>query len=155
MATSALKRKEAHSSAGREEAQAGGRVLLVEDNREVAQAAEGMLTAAGYSVAWADSATAALALLDGGETFDAVLSDIVMEGGMSGLELASAVKRRWPDLPIVLMTGYSEALGKGATTGLPVLSKPFGEAEVVAAIRAARSSTSAEPAPDNIIRLPR
>jgi len=117
----------------------GGRILLVEDNADVARTAEGMLTAAGHEVAWAPNGAAALDRMERGEAFDAVLSDIVMDGGLSGLDLARRLRERRPDLPIVLMTGYSEALAAGVPDGLPVLTKPFGQAELLAALRAARA----------------
>ncbi len=114
-----------------------GHILLVEDNAEVARATEGMLTAAGCSVVWAPNGATALELIDS-ERFDAVLSDIVMDGGLSGLELASRLRERWPELPVVLMTGFSEALAAGIPEGLPVLTKPFGQADLLAALGAAR-----------------
>ena len=61
-------------------------------------------------------------------------------------------KTRWPGLPLVLMTGYSEALATGSSRGLHVLSKPFREAELVAALRAAKRS-AAHAASSNVIRL--
>jgi signal transduction histidine kinase/ActR/RegA family two-component response regulator len=133
----------------------GGRVLLVEDNREVAQVTEGMLAAAGYEVVWVKEAAAALALIRQGEAFDLVLSDIVMDGGMSGLELARTLQNQWPDLPVVLMTGYSEALVKGSTTGLTILSKPFREVDAIAAIRSARGVRSTTPSGNNVIQIRR
>jgi two-component system NtrC family sensor kinase len=132
----------------------GGRVLLVEDNREVAQITEGMLRAAGYAVMWVKGPAAALDLVAGGEAFDIVLSDIVMEGGLSGLDLADRLHQRRPDLPILLMTGYSEALATGSSRGLRVLSKPFREAELVAALRGVRRVAGQAP-PSNVIRLGR
>ncbi len=117
--------------------QAYARLLLVEDNREVAQVTDSMLTVAGYSVVWASSGAAALELLDKGEVFDAVLSDIVMEGDLSGLDVALLVRARYPAMPIVLMTGYSEALAKSSSRGFPVLSKPFTPADAIVALQAA------------------
>ncbi|PWC56088.1 hypothetical protein TSO221_03010 [Azospirillum sp. TSO22-1] len=125
-------------------ADAAGRILLVEDNPDVARTTEDMLTAAGHRVSWVPSGPAALARIDAGEAFDAVLSDIVMEGGLSGLELAQRLRERRPALPIVLMTGYSEALAAGVPGGLPVLGKPFGQAEVLAALRSARAGAEPE-----------
>jgi signal transduction histidine kinase/ActR/RegA family two-component response regulator len=134
----------------------GGRVLLVEDNREVAEVTEAMLNSAGYAVLWADNPAAALTLLERGDQFDAVLSDIVMEGGASGLDLAERLRERWSDLPVLLMTGYSEALATGSSRGLTVLSKPFREAELVAALRAVRHSAGAvKGSLSNVIRLSR
>jgi signal transduction histidine kinase/ActR/RegA family two-component response regulator len=129
-----------------------GRILLVEDNREVAQVTETMLTAAGYTVTWVSNTAAALNMLEQ-EQFDAVLSDIVIEGGLSGLDLADRLRERWPDLPLVLMTGYSEALATGSSRGLRVLSKPFGEAELVGALKSARRAP--QTSPSNVIRLAR
>jgi CheY-like chemotaxis protein len=117
--------------------EAGGRVLLVEDNNEVAEVTASMLTDAGYHIERANSAWAALDLLAKGEVFDIILSDIVMEG-MSGLELAQSVLKEKPDLPIVLMTGYSEALNRANLKDVSVLLKPFSQQEVRAALAAAR-----------------
>jgi two-component system NtrC family sensor kinase len=113
-----------------------------------------MLTSAGYSVRWADNPATALALLERGEPFEIVLSDIVMEGGVSGLDLAERLRERWPDLPVLLMTGYSEALATGSSRGLTVLSKPFREAELASALHAARHSP-VKSSPSNVIRLTR
>ncbi len=120
-----------------------GRLLLVEDNAEVGAVTEAMLADAGYVVTRVDGATQALALVDAGTPFDVVLSDIVMEGGMSGLELAPLLAERRPGLPILLMTGYSEALARGAGCGFPVLPKPFHQTQLVAALAAARGAPSA------------
>jgi signal transduction histidine kinase/ActR/RegA family two-component response regulator len=130
-----------------------GRILLVEDNRDVAQVTETMLASAGYTVKWAHGPQAALDLIEKDEPFDAVLSDIVMEGGLSGLDLAERLREGRPDLPVVLMTGYSEALATGASSGWRVLSKPFREAEMVAALREARRAAHAPPS--NVVRLTR
>ncbi len=130
-----------------------GRILLVEDNRDVAQVTETMLTTAGYTVVLAHGPQAALDIIESSAPFDAVLSDIVMEGGISGFELAERLRERRPDMPVLLMTGYSEALATGTSRGLPVLSKPFRQAEVVAALRAARRAAPA--ASSNVVRLAR
>ena len=57
----------------------------------------------------ASSAQAALGALADGRSVDMVLSDIMMPGGVTGLQLAREIQRRHPDLPIVLTTGYVEA----------------------------------------------
>jgi len=122
-----------------------GRVLLVEDNADVGQVTEAMLSSVGYVVTRANSGPEALHLLDRPSAeFDVVLTDIVMDGGMSGLDLASRIRDRRPELPIVLMTGYSDALRKSTQLGLPVLSKPFRLNDAVAALRGARRDSVAE-----------
>jgi two-component system NtrC family sensor kinase len=130
-----------------------GRVLLVEDNPEVAQVTESMLLAAGYTATCVNNANSALQLIQRDNSVDVVLSDIVMEG-MSGLELADGIRQRRPELPIVLMTGYSEALARGSSQGLPVLSKPFRQAELISALRGAKARAS-QPSSGNVIRLSR
>jgi CheY-like chemotaxis protein len=70
-------------------------------------------------------AAEALAVLSNGRRFDLVLSDIVMPGGANGIELANQIRRRRPDMPVLLTTGYSEALGNAADIGFRVLRKPY------------------------------
>jgi len=117
-----------------------GHILLVEDNPDVAQVTEAMLVSAGYTVSCSKSARQALDRLAVGETFDVIVSDIVMEG-MSGLELNRRVRDAWPHMAFVLMTGYSESLLAGSPKGVPVLSKPFFQNDLVEAIRAAQNAT--------------
>ena len=71
----------------------------------------------------------------GGATVDAVFSDVVMPGGMSGIELAQLARRSWPDLPVLLTTGYSEQLSRTAPpAGIEVLPKPYQPDEMAAAL---------------------
>jgi signal transduction histidine kinase/CheY-like chemotaxis protein len=119
-----------------------GRVFLVEDNAAVAEAIEAMLTSLGFTVARAAEASSALARLEGGDSADVVLSDIVMDG-MSGLDLARRLRAVRPDLPIVLMTGYSEALAGRPSEDFPILAKPFGPQDLTGAIGRARARSIA------------
>ena len=104
-------------------AQALGRVMVVEDDAFVAELAAGMLNELGFEAVVAHSATEALEQLTSGEKPKLVFSDIVMPGGISGIELARKVRDRFPELPILLTTGYSENVG--GTHGFPVLQKPY------------------------------
>ena len=116
-----------------------GRLLLVEDNTALAEVTQEMLSTEGYAVTWTPSATAALDLIAGAApAFDIVLSDVVLDTGMSGLEMAERLRRERPALPVVLMTGYSEALAGGSGRGFTVLAKPFGQAGLAAALLAER-----------------
>ena len=117
-----------------------GRVLLVEDNPDVADVTQAMLSALGYNVSWFSDAPSALEALEAGEAVDVLLSDIALGAAMSGLDLARRVQERRFDLSIVLMTGYSEALASGVSHGFPVLAKPFGQVQVAEAIRRAREA---------------
>ncbi len=117
-----------------------GRVVLVEDNPDVAEVTQAMLSALGYSVSRFSDASTALEALEAGEAADVLLSDIALGPAMSGLELARRVQQVRPDLTIVLMTGYSEALASGVSHGFPVLAKPFGQVQVAEIIRRARQA---------------
>ena len=100
------------------------RVLVVDDDPAVARLTAEMLEAAGCRSETTNDPRAALRWLDAGRTYDMLLLDVVMPGGMSGLELAKEVQRRWPELPILLATGY--ATDEGALTGkFDLLRKPF------------------------------
>jgi len=100
-----------------------GRVLIVEDDTLVAELAAGMLTEFGFECTVAHSAKEALDRLAGGDKPKLIFSDIVMPGGISGLELANKVRDRFPELPILLTTGYSEQIA--ASHGFPILQKPY------------------------------
>ncbi len=104
--------------------QAEGCVLVVEDNIEVGAFAEQALADLGFETRRASTAAEALTLLEDGAEFDVVFSDIVMPG-QSGIDLARVVRQRWPDLPVVLTTGYSDALAMQHEDSFPVLHKPY------------------------------
>ena len=112
-----------------------GRLLLVEDNHEVGEFAQALLSELGHRVRWAHSAEQALDFARQ-ETFDAVFSDIVMPG-MSGLELADQLARVQPDLPVILTTGYSDQLAEAGTGGRPVILKPYRLETLAAALEQA------------------
>ncbi len=136
------------SPAGRGEAQQaealppGLKVLLVEDNDQVRPFAENLLAELGCDVLTASSAEEALALLDR-ERVDLLFTDVVMPG-MSGLQLASQVRARAPELPILLASGYSEELVRGAASSFEMIPKPYGLTDLSRAIGAlARPAGSA------------
>ena len=72
-----------------------------------------------------------------GEQFDLVFSDVVMPGGMNGVELAHQIRKDYPELPVVLTTGYYNAVDKPLPRGLPVLRKPYDVADLKKALQAA------------------
>jgi PAS domain S-box-containing protein len=100
-----------------------GRVLIVEDDTLVAELAAGMVSELGFEPVVAHSAKEALDRLTGGEKPKLIFTDVVMPGGISGIELARKVRDRFPELPVLLTTGYSEQVG--GTHGFPVLQKPY------------------------------
>ena len=100
-----------------------GRVLVVEDDTLVAELAAGMFDELGFQATVTHSAKEALERLSGGEKPRLIFSDIVMPGGISGVELARKVRERFPELPILLTTGYSEQVAQ--VHGFPILQKPY------------------------------
>ncbi|MGK7864522.1 PAS domain-containing protein [Falsiroseomonas sp. E2-1-a4] len=101
------------------------RVLVVEDDAQVAELAMLLLRDLGCQTALAMNATEAFGLLEEhGGAFDIVFSDVVMPG-MSGVELAGLLRVRWPDLPVVLTSGYSQVLATEGRHGFPLLHKPY------------------------------
>jgi signal transduction histidine kinase/CheY-like chemotaxis protein len=100
-----------------------GRVLIVEDDTLVAELAAGMLNELGFEATITHSAKEALEKLAAGDKPKLIFSDIVMPGGISGIELARKVRNRFPELPILLTTGYSEQVA--GSHGFPVLQKPY------------------------------
>jgi PAS domain S-box-containing protein len=101
-----------------------GTVLLVEDSREVADVASTLLEQLGYRVVRAENAAEALRHLQQGIHFDLLFSDIVMPGPMNGLALAQACRDNFPDIAVLLTSGYSDA-AQLADGRFDVLRKPF------------------------------
>jgi len=102
-----------------------GHALLVEDDREVAALTREMLSCLGFAVTHVVSADAALGALANDRAIDIVLSDIMMPGGVNGLELAREIKRRHQNLPIILTTGYVEAAADMKDEEFHLLPKPY------------------------------
>jgi PAS domain S-box-containing protein len=103
----------------------GLRVLLVEDNLEIGRFARQILEDFGYRPTWHTDAESALAEVEGETTpFDIVVSDVVMPG-MGGVALAEELRRRRPDLPVLLASGYSHILAQEDAHGFELLHKPY------------------------------
>ncbi len=100
-----------------------GTVLLVEDDALVRGLTAQALEDCGFSVLVASSAPDALAIAASRQDIHAVLSDVVMPGGMSGVDLVHALRHQRPGLPVILVSGYAAVLD----TNLPVrtIAKPY------------------------------
>ncbi|HUP09422.1 MAG TPA: response regulator [Caldimonas sp.] len=117
-------------------------LLLVEDNDELGQATETLLTLFGYRVTRASSAEEAIELLDSSTTrFDVVLSDVVMPGGMNGVSFAQYLQKNLPEMPIILITGYASHLRN--KHGFEILRKPCAPDVLLAALRRATGQPAA------------
>jgi PAS domain S-box-containing protein len=99
-------------------------VLIVDDSAEVAEVTSSLFERLGYDTDYRDSADAALKYLAEGSRVDLVFSDIVMPGTIDGVGLAREIRSRYPNLPVVLTTGYSDA-AQAAPADLKILRKPF------------------------------
>ena len=103
----------------------GYRVLLVEDNDDVGIFSTELLEDLGYTVRRVAEANAALAILLENEfAVDLVFSDVIMPG-MNGVELAGIIRERYPGLPVVLTSGYSNVLAENAHHGFELIQKPY------------------------------
>lgn len=111
-------------------------VLVVEDNDDVRELAESVLAMSGYGVLSAASGEQALHVLEGGARIDLLFTDVIMPGGMSGLELADQVRASHPRLPILVTTGYMDEL-PGRGRDLNILAKPYKHEELLARVGAA------------------
>ncbi len=108
-------------------------VLLVDDDTLVRTGTAAMLEDLGHVVLEAGAARQALDILQGAPAVDLVITDHAMPG-MTGLQLANAIRELWPALPVLLATGYAELGPEERDLGLPRLAKPFRQADLAAAI---------------------
>jgi len=110
------------------------RLMLVDDEPLVRETLAGHLQYAGFSVIAVESAEAALAALDAGETIDLLITDLSMPG-MNGVALMREVNRRLPQLPSVLLTGFATSAAEvavGGTVGglFSLMRKPVNDREL-------------------------
>ncbi|HTK00019.1 MAG TPA: ATP-binding protein [Bordetella sp.] len=122
-------------------AAASAHVLLVEDDDEVAALVGEMMGQLGFDATRVASPAAALGALADGRPIDLVFSDIMMPGGMSGLQLAREIRARRIHLPIVLTTGYiGEEARAAENDGIPLLPKPYRVEDLGSILQAALAS---------------
>ena len=118
-------------------AEAGGRILVVDDDPAVREVTVQMLRQIGYGVVEAGSGPAALDALARGETYDLLLIDVAMPG-MSGIETVRRGRAQWPGLRVLYVTGYADFAGAERRTGDdPLIKKPFRLAELRGEVRRA------------------
>ncbi|MHA6476076.1 ATP-binding protein [Stutzerimonas sp. KH-1] len=123
-----------------------GSVLLVDDDEEVAALVGEMLEHLGYLVTHAASAADALSALQAGCQVDIVFSDVMMPGGMNGVELAREIRTRALGVPVLLTSGYAEAAQQSAAAeGVHVLAKPYRLEDLATALREAIDGAAQSP----------
>ncbi|MBW8910643.1 MAG: PAS domain-containing protein [Sphingomonas sp.] len=108
-----------------------GRAMVVDDEPLVRITTADMLQGMGYETEEFDSARTAEQSLRTGRRFDLVVTDHLMPG-MSGAELARCIRRHWPALPVLIVSGYADA--ETIAPDMPRLTKPFREADLIKAI---------------------
>jgi CheY-like chemotaxis protein len=104
------------------------KVLVVEDDPFVREMAVASLEDAGYEVIDTASGGEALRLLQAGITLDALLTDVRLPGA-NGWAVARAYRERFPDLPVLYVTGYAEHMQP--VPGGIIISKPYRMAQVI------------------------
>ncbi|WP_457584903.1 PAS domain S-box protein [Ensifer canadensis] len=113
------------------------RILVVEDDPMVREFAAGTLISLGYAVTCAGDATEALRILETDGPFGVVFSDVVMPGPIDGHAMADEIVAQYPDLPVVLTTGYADIERIGATSRFRPLAKPYTRRQLTEALREA------------------
>ena len=108
-----------------------GRALVVDDELLVRIATADMLQSLGYDTEEAENGRDAVRMLRSGRAFDLVVTDHLMPG-LSGVELTMTIRRHWPGLPVLIVSGYADAETIGPN--IARLAKPFREAELARAI---------------------
>ena len=108
-------------------------MLVVEDEELLRESTSRLLESLGYRVLAAADGPHALGLLEEGAKIDLLLSDVVLPGGMTGEELATAVQQRYPQIQVLLTSAYQRevlvAQGRMAVRR-PLLKKPFRRREL-------------------------
>lgn len=110
-------------------------MLLVEDDEHVRETVAVALIAAGFDIQTAATGDEALRRIEAGERFDAVFTDVVMPGSLSGVDLAIRLRERHPGVGIVVATGYSERAVQ--IPGVRALAKPYALDQAIEALNAA------------------
>ena len=108
-------------------------IPVVEDDPAVRESVATLLKSLGYPTLLAQDAPDAISQLESNHGIDLVFTDIVMPGGFSGFNLAREIERRWPDIKVVLTTGYSRIDQKFDIDGdieVPLISKPYRRREL-------------------------
>jgi signal transduction histidine kinase/ActR/RegA family two-component response regulator len=134
---SARKSADAGADDGAADSSLDLRVVLVEDNLEVASAIRPVLEAQGCEVRHFANAAAAMGWIDAhAADVDVVLTDVVMPGELDGLTLAQKVRERHARIGLVVMTGYAQQLEAITRQGFTVLAKPWTPTNLARALRA-------------------
>src|SRR4030088_3568911 len=115
------------------------RILVVDDEEAIREIVASMLSSAGYACKQAGSGMEALAVLNSGEEFELMLSDLMM-ADLDGIGLLERTKEKFPDIPVVMVTAVhdiSVALAAIRNGAYDYLLKPFEREQLLAMVRRA------------------
>lgn len=107
----------------------GETILVVDDDEDVRSMIVDMLTSLGYKTVEASEVAAAETIIESGTHIDLVLSDVMLPGGATGIDLNATLHKNHPDLPILLISGYP-MMGIVLPPNVTLLKKPFRKAEL-------------------------
>jgi DNA-binding NtrC family response regulator len=110
------------------------RLLLVDDEADLLRVNCVALQALGYEVTAESASTKALERLKA-ERYDMLLVDVIMPGGLNGVALADAARELYPDLPVLLVSGYADSLIAGIQGRYRLLDKPFRQEQLARIVR--------------------
>jgi CheY-like chemotaxis protein len=106
-------------------AESGQTVLLVEDEPSVRRLLVMVMQGLGYTVIGAAEVGYALHLLEGMQRIDLLVTDMGLDDGLNGRQLADAGRALRPDLKVLFITGYAGATASNLAPGMELMTKPF------------------------------
>jgi PAS domain S-box-containing protein len=112
-----------------------GTVLVVEDNEEVAAISSSYFEQMGYQADHVSTGAQALDKLQTNCSYNLIFSDILMPGGVGGLELARIIREHHPGVLVLLTTGYSQSAQEAVREGFSIVQKPYDLRELSTAVR--------------------
>jgi PAS domain S-box-containing protein len=112
------------------------KILIVEDDAELRELATQLVEGLGYAACSASTGAEAIATLTRDPEIDLLFTDVLMPGGMNGFELAHEMRRRRPDIAILVTSGFPGSFVAGAQPngGFDIIRKPFTQTELAAAL---------------------
>ncbi len=113
----------------------GETILVVEDDADVRLVTVSRLESLGYKVKVARDAASALEILASAPEIALAIIDVVMPGGMDGHALSDEIERRWPDMRLILTSGYSPRMAAGASRKHSFLPKPSSRSQLAQLVR--------------------
>jgi signal transduction histidine kinase len=130
---------DAAAAAPGEAPKGGEAILVVDDNEDLRRVATRQLSGLGYRVTGVGDGPTALALIEAGECYDLLFTDIGLPAGMNGFELADRVRQKLPAIKVLFTTGYGtqgRRNGSGEADPASVLQKPYRSRELAERVRA-------------------